>query len=111
MNALGISYIVKKHSAKAAKKCPTLKGRTITPHKYRHTTALHLIQSGVDITVVKEWLGHRSINTTMVYVHINTEEKRKALEKYPAPTSCPHKQKTKWKQQGIREFLKDLCKH
>jgi len=52
----------------AAQRCPTLSGRRISPHTLRHTTAMHLLQSGVDITVIALWLGHESPATTHLYL-------------------------------------------
>ena len=72
----------------AAVKCPTLKGRRISPHTLRHTTAMHLLQSGVDITVIAIWLGHESTETTHMYVEANLAMKEKALsriEEMPGP--------------------------
>jgi site-specific recombinase XerD len=68
--------------------CPTLKGRRISPHTLRHTTAMHLLQSGVDITVIALWLGHEGTETTHQYVEANLAMKEKALsriEEMPSP--------------------------
>jgi site-specific recombinase XerD len=67
---------------------PTLKGRRISPHTFRHTTAMHLLQSGVDITVIALWLGHEGTETTHQYVEANLVMKEKALsriEEMPSP--------------------------
>jgi integrase len=48
----------------------------------RHTTAMHLLQSGVDLTVIKNWLGHVNLDTTHAYVEIDLEMKKKALSSY-----------------------------
>jgi site-specific recombinase XerD len=72
----------------AAVKCPTLKGRRISPHTLRHTTAMHLLQSGVDLPVIAIWLGHESTETTHLYVEANLAMKEKALsrlEEIPSP--------------------------
>jgi integrase/recombinase XerD len=72
----------------AAENCSTLKGRRISPHTLRHTTAMHLLQSGVDITVIAIWLGHESTETTHMYVEANLAMKEKALsriEEMPGP--------------------------
>ena len=58
---LGIRYIVSHRAAEAAKVCPTLLTRKVTPHTWRHATALHLLQSNVDLTMIRSWLGHSSI--------------------------------------------------
>jgi len=63
----------------ATKQCPQLAGRKITPHVLRHTTAMHLLQSGVDITVIALWLGHESPSTTHGYVEADLKMKERAL--------------------------------
>lgn len=69
--------------SKATATCPSLKGRKINLHCIRHTTAMHLLQSGVDLTVIALWLGHEKIETTHQYMEANLEMKRKALAKLP----------------------------
>jgi len=65
--------------------CPTLKSRKISPHTLRHTTAMHLLQAGVDITVIAMWLGHESIETTHIYVTADMAMKEKALQEMRPP--------------------------
>ncbi len=55
--------------------------KKVTPHTLRHTFASHLVMSGVDLTTVKELLGHKSIITTMIYSHLSDEHKAKAVRK------------------------------
>lgn len=59
--------------------CPSLKGRRITPHTFRHTTAMHLLQAGVDLAVIALWLGHEDLGTTHIYMTSNIEMKERAL--------------------------------
>ncbi len=66
---------------KAIQFCPSLKKRRISPHTFRHTTAMHLLQSGVDITVIALWLGHESPATTHKYVESDLSMKESALKK------------------------------
>lgn len=74
----------------AAKRHPQLRKRAISPHTIRHTTALHLLQSGVDITVIALWLGHESPATTHMYVEADLSMKERALNRLqPAKTNCP----------------------
>jgi integrase/recombinase XerD len=65
----------------AAERCPTLRGKRVSPHTLRHTTAMHLLQSGVDIAVIAMWLGHESLETTHCYVEANLAMKDEALSK------------------------------
>ena len=79
LGRFGIRHIIRNRLRLAAKKCPTLKTKQIGPHTFRHTTAMHLLQSGVDLSVIKSWLGHVALSTTHAYIEINMEMKRKAL--------------------------------
>jgi site-specific recombinase XerD len=76
----GLRYIVAHRAAEATKVCPSLLTRKVTPHTWRHTTALHLLQSNVDLSMIRSWLGHASIETTNTYVEIDLEMKRKTLQ-------------------------------
>ena len=78
----GLRGIVKKYVKKARKDAPLLTKKRISAHSFRHTTAVHLLQSGVDINVISDWLGHVDISTTSAYLHIDMNMKRKALAKF-----------------------------
>ena len=74
----------------AAAERPHLLGRSISPHTIRHTTAMHLLQSGVDITVIALWLGHESPSTTHMYVEADLAMKERALGRLQPPgTTVP----------------------
>lgn len=79
LGRFGIRHIIKKRVLAAAERCPGLKSKAIGPHTFRHTTAMHLLQAGVDLTVIKNWLGHVNLSTTHGYIEIDLEMKRKAL--------------------------------
>ncbi len=79
----------------AAQHVPTLSLKRITPHVFRHTTAVHLVAAGVDVTVIRSWLGHAQLDTTNHYAQANLETKRKALEQVD-PTLRPAKP-PRWK--------------
>jgi len=70
---------------KAATQLPSLKRKRVSPHTLRHSTAMHLLQSGVPFNVIALWLGHESTNTTHRYVEANLEMKEKALARLDAP--------------------------
>ena len=111
LTRFGVSHIVKERMIGAIIYEPSLIGRKITPHTFRHTTALHLIQSGVDITVVKEWLGHADIKTTSLYVEINIEMKRKALDTFRPPTKLKTTpEKPNWRKPDVIKFLNNISR-
>lgn len=69
----------------ATRTLPSLAGRAISPHTLRHSTAMHLLQSGVDISVIALWLGHESPTTTHQYVEADRAMKEKALSRLQDP--------------------------
>jgi site-specific recombinase XerD len=74
-----IRRIVDRHSAVAARRCPSLTSKRITPHVLRHSTAMRLLEAGVDTAVIALWLGHESIRTTDIYRHADLALKERAL--------------------------------
>jgi integrase/recombinase XerD len=104
----GIGRRIELHGKNAAEKCPSLKDLKLTPHVFRHTTALHLIETGSDITIVKEWLGHADLKTTSQYIEVSVARKRDALEKLPPPGAGEAVEMPEWKEPGIIEFLSSL---
>jgi integrase/recombinase XerD len=75
----GVDYVLKR--AAACANCSSLRSKRIHPHAVRHTTGAHLLQSGVDISVIALWLGHESIETTHIYVEADLATKERALQK------------------------------
>jgi len=69
----------------AAERCRTLQSKTVSPHVLRHTTAMHLLQSGVELTVIALWLGHESPETTHLYMTADLNMKQKALSQMQEP--------------------------
>jgi integrase/recombinase XerD len=89
----------------ASDHCPTLQDKRVSPHTLRHTTAMHLLQSGVDITVIALWLGHESTETTHQYVEANLAMKEEALSKLEEiPTAKVHFRAS----DKLLQFLEDL---
>lgn len=70
-----------KHYAKMARTVCSEVPENMYPHLWRHTRAMHLYQHGMDLTLISQWLGHSSMETTLIYAHADTEMKRKAIEK------------------------------
>ena len=106
----GIRHIVRKYATKAALVCPSLTARKVSPHLIRHTTAMHLLQSGNAITVVKDWLGHADVNTTHGYVEIDLKMKRRALEACQAPQTRNTKHQARWQKPDLLKWLDELTK-
>lgn len=81
----GVRYRLDSLQKQAAPNCPSLSKKKITPHTFRHTTALRMLQAGVDIAFIAIWLGHESITTTHKYLEADLQMKRKSLEKMGKP--------------------------
>jgi site-specific recombinase XerD len=93
----GVAYLVTKYARRAVEAHPTLRQRRVTPHVLRHSCAVALLQAGVDVTVIRDYLGHASIATTSRYLTTNLQMKREALEAFwsragldPRPTRTWH---------------------
>jgi integrase/recombinase XerD len=84
----GIRYILHKYVVLARNKYPSL-NRTVSPHQLRHTKGMHLLQSGVSLDMIRDFLGHVDAKTTQIYARANLEMKRNALEKISEPSSVP----------------------
>ncbi len=93
----GVAYLLGKHAKIAAGRCPTLRKRRITPHVLRHSCACALLQAGVDITVIRDYLGHSSVATTSRYVTTNLQMKREALEAFWKRAGLEPKEPRKWR--------------
>ena len=85
MTRSGIAFRLRLAVHAATATCPTLRRRRISPHTLRHTTAMHLLQAGVDITVIALWLGHASPTTTHGYVEADLAMKKRALDTLVEP--------------------------
>jgi integrase/recombinase XerD len=79
LTRFGARLIVQRHAARAIQSCPTLAKKRIHPHVLRHSTAVHLLKAGVDLSTIAHWLGHSNINTTHKYLAVDLEDKRAAL--------------------------------
>ncbi len=77
----GVAQRITAITQKASDKCGSLKEKDITPHTFRHSAAMNLLQAGVDISTIAIWLGHESIETTHKYMVADLEIKRRAMEK------------------------------
>ena len=89
LSAHGVQYLLAKHMAAAAATCQSLTRKRVSPHVLRHTTAMDLLQEGVDRSVIALWLGHESIETTQMYLDADLELKQRALDRTTPPTGRP----------------------
>ena len=88
LGAAGVRYKLQRYTQGAAQQVPSLATKRVTPHLFRHTTAVHLVAAGVDVTVIRSWLGHAHLDTTNRYAQATLETKRAALERI-APETHP----------------------
>ena len=102
----GIRYILQKYLTKARSRCPTL-NRTVSPHTLRHTKGMHLLQSGISLDMIRDFLGHVDVKTTQIYARANLEMKRTALEKISEPS--PIRTIPSWQQnRNLLDWLRSL---
>ena len=73
----------------AQKQCSSLTGKKLTPHTLRHTCAMTLLRSGVDVAVIALWLGHADSRSTTAYLHADMTIKERALARTTPPTTKP----------------------
>jgi integrase/recombinase XerD len=103
----GITYILKKYVDEARLHHPELIPKVVSPHCFRHSKAMHLLQAGVNLVYIRDLLGHVSIKTTEVYARADSQMKRNALEgAYQATT--PSEMPVWQKNQELLKWLKDL---
>jgi integrase/recombinase XerD len=93
MTRFAVHATVVRCAAQAAVSQPSLAKKAVGPHVIRHTTATHLLRSGVDINTIRAWLGHVSIDTTNVYAEVDLATKGRMLTACQSfrPESAPAK--------------------
>lgn len=106
----GIAYILHKHSAAVAEReRPMLARKRITPHVLRHSCAVALLQSGTDVSVIRDYLGHASIATTGKYITTNLQMRREALETFWKRAGIEPARARRWKiEPDMLAFLQSL---
>lgn len=91
LSRYGVSYLLSQCAKRAIPPCPSLSNKHVSPHLIRHSTAMHLLQAGVDISVIALWLGHESIETTHGYVEADLAMMEKALGTLPSAGTAPRR--------------------
>lgn len=84
-----VERLLTKYAAMAQETCPTLCGKHLSPHVLRHTSAVQLLQAGVDTSVIALWLGHETVGTTQIYLHADLSTKERALARTAPPHTRP----------------------
>lgn len=88
LTRFGIYKIVRRHTQQFVRRGANTQAKPVSPHIFRHTTAVHLLEAGVEINVIRAWLGHVSLDTTNRYAEINLRTKEKAMRICEPPVSA-----------------------
>jgi site-specific recombinase XerD len=107
----GVAYLLDKHRRTAAREIASLARRKVTPHVLRHSCAVALLQAGIDITTIRDYLGHVSVATTSRYITTNLRMKREVLEAFwkRAGLADRRSPKGRWRPSpGVLAFLASL---
>lgn len=81
LTRFGARYLVRLYARQAEAATPSLRRKRVHPHTVRHSTAVHLLQAGVDLVTISHWLGHASVETTNRYLAVDLATKRAAIAK------------------------------
>jgi integrase/recombinase XerD len=84
-----IEHRIAQYVAKATEVCPSMRTKQVSAHTLRHTAAMRLLLSGVDITVIALWLGHEQVSTTTIYLHADMQQKERAIARITPPSTKP----------------------
>lgn len=108
LTRFGIRWILQRRIRQASTRIPSLKRKRLHPHSWRHSTAIHLLRSGVDLSTIAHLLGHASVNTTNKYIALDVEAAREALSK-TKPILPPSRRSARWRSdQDLVRWLESL---
>ena len=93
----GVAYVLSKYTTRASATMPSLRTRRVTPHVLRHSCAVALLQAGVDVSVIRDYLGHASVATTSRYLTTNLKTKRDALEAFWKRAGLTDRRQRRWR--------------
>lgn len=109
LTAAGVTYILKKYANEARLINEEIIPSVISPHILRHSKAMHLLQAGIDLVTIRDFLGHSSIQTTEIYARADSKQKREALEAVYVDVLPQNSNERSWeKNSSLKEFLKGL---
>ena len=89
MSRDAIERRISHHVRAAAPACPSLRTKKVSAHILRHTAAMRLLLSGVDVTVIALWFGHERVTTTNIYLHADMSQKERAIARTTPPNTTP----------------------
>jgi site-specific recombinase XerD len=104
----GIRHIVNRHAAATVKRLPSLARKRIHPHTLRHSCAVHLLQAGVELNLIRSWLGHVSLETTQRYAEIDLAQKRRAIDAVTPVGKLGRPPAATWQHESILAWLERL---
>ena len=107
----GVSYVLKKYADQVRIVNPKLLPNPLTPHCVRHSKAMHLLQAGIPLIYIRDFLGHSQIRTTEIYAKADSEAKRSALANaYPKFMTDVAEKSESWKEDDdLIQWLENLC--
>ena len=106
----GIAYLLNKYAHEARLAHPELIPKKLSPHSLRHSRAVHMLQSGVELILIRDFLGHTSVTVTEIYAKVDSKQKREALEKAYEDVGIKEPKLKSWeKNPKLIEMLKNLA--
>lgn len=107
----GVAYLVRKYAGKARIFNPNIIPDKISPHSFRHSRAMHLLQGGEELIYIRDMLGHVSVQTTEIYARVDSKHKREAMEKaYSSIVNFAPSQRQWDDNPKLLQILKNICK-
>ncbi len=106
----GVNYIISKYTRMARTVDPSLIPQDCSPHKIRHSSAIALVEEGVDLIIIRDLLGHSSVQTTEIYAKVSAARQRRAIE--AASKEIVPEEDALWENSAsIKNWLKGLSAH
>lgn len=111
LTRIGVTYVLKKYASLARQQHPDIIPDNLSAHCIRHSKAMHLLQAGVPLIYIRDFLGHTKIRTTEIYAKADSDSKRKALEMAYSPVNNVDDAEASWNDNSsLMSFLESLCK-
>ena len=109
LTRFSLNKIIKKYFELSKKECPTLVNKTITPHSFRHSKAVHLLMNNTALPIIQRFLGHNSIKTTEIYLDITNDEVSKSIMSVSSAIDTKENTEASWQgDDKLIELLESL---